>query len=87
MWVTTRGVSGLRSVGLLRGDTKRFGDGDFFLPTKRNLNFNNQCILEGVAGLRPGGPLRRYSIILLEALFYLHAPLHIYFLGLTVRRW
>ena len=37
-----RGVSGLRSVGLLRSDTKRFGDGDFFLPTKRNLNFNNQ---------------------------------------------
>jgi len=37
-----RGVSGLRSVGLLRGDTKRFGDGDFFLPTKRNLNFNRE---------------------------------------------
>ena len=44
----------------LRGDTKRFGDGDFLLPTKRNFDFNNQCILEGVAGLRPGGPLRRY---------------------------
>ena len=29
------------SVGLFRGDTKRFGDGDFFLPTKRNLNFNS----------------------------------------------
>ena len=61
-----RGVSGLRSVGSLRSDTKRFGDGEFLFPTKRNLNFNNQCIFGGVSGLRPGDPLRRYlSYILL----------------------
>jgi hypothetical protein len=57
-----RGVSRLRSRGPFRSDTKRFGDGDFFLSTKRNLNFNNQCILEGVSGLCSGGPLRRYII-------------------------
>jgi len=44
-------VSGLRSVGLLRSDTKRFGDGVLFDPQKRNLNSSNRCTFEGVSGL------------------------------------
>jgi len=62
VWVNPiiRGVSGLRSVGLLRSDTKRFGDGVLFDPQKRNLNSSNRCTFEGVSGLQSGGPFRRY---------------------------
>ena len=55
-----RGVSGLRSVGLLRSDTKRFCDGVLFDPQKRNLNSSNRGTFEGVSGLQSGGPFRRY---------------------------